>query len=56
MSMAEPFMPHPERLDTAEDERDAPVPEDHGEPAAANETLTSAGRAAAEPRGEDSAD
>ena len=49
MSMAEPLMPHPEPQDTAFDEHeDAPVPEEHGEPAEANETLTSAGRAAAE--------
>lgn len=47
MSMAEPLMPHPEQPDTALDEHgDAPVPEQHGEPAEANETLTSAGRAA----------
>lgn len=47
MSMAEPFMPHPEQPDTAFDKNaDAPVPEEHGEPAEANETLTSAGRAA----------
>ncbi|WP_158590055.1 hypothetical protein [Amnibacterium setariae] len=45
MSMAEPLMPHPEDPDTAFDERDAPVPEEHGEPAEADETLTSAGRA-----------
>ena len=50
MSMAEPLMPHPEDPDTAFDERDAPVREEHDEPAAANETLTSAGRAH---RGED---
>ena len=49
MSMAEPFMPHPEQADTAFDAHDdAPVPEEHGEPAEANETLTSAGEAAAE--------
>jgi hypothetical protein len=49
MSMAEPFMPHPERQDTASDEHvDAPVPEEHGEPAEANETLTTAGEAAAQ--------
>ena len=47
MSMAEPLMPHPEQPDTALDEhRDAPVPEEHGEPAEADEELTSAGRAA----------
>lgn len=47
MSMAEPFLPHPEQPDGALDEHaDAPVPEDHGEPAEANETLTSAGEAA----------
>lgn len=46
--MAEPLMPHPEQPNTAADEhRDAPVPEPHGEPAEANDTLTSAGRAAA---------
>lgn len=51
MSMAEPFMPHPENPDTAVDPRDdAPVPEQHGEPEEANDTLTSAGRAA---QGED---
>ena len=53
MSMAEPLMPHPEDPDTALDEHeheDAPVPEEHGEPAEANETPTSAGRAA---QGED---
>ncbi|MDH2444541.1 hypothetical protein QDR37_11350 [Amnibacterium sp. CER49] len=45
MSMAEPLMPHPEDPDTAGDEhRDAPVQEPHGEPAEANDTLTSAGR------------
>ena len=49
MSMAEPFMPHPEQPDTAFDgHEDAPVPEEHGEPAEADETLTSAGEAAAE--------
>ena len=49
MSMAEPLMPHPEQQDTAFDEHeDAPVPEEHGEPAEANETLTSAGRAASD--------
>ncbi|MGN6446259.1 hypothetical protein [Amnibacterium sp.] len=49
MSMAEPLMPHPEELNTALDEHpDAPVQEEHGEPAEANETLTSAGEAAAE--------
>lgn len=53
MSMAEPFMPHPEDDDTALDQRDAPIPEEHGEPAEANEELTSAGRAAAEHEGED---
>jgi hypothetical protein len=48
MSMAEPLMPHPEQPDTALDEHaDAPVPEEHGEAADANETLTSAGEAAA---------
>ena len=47
MSMAEPLMPHTEDQDTALDEhRDAPVPEEHGESADANDTLTSAGRAA----------
>jgi hypothetical protein len=46
MSMAEPLMPHPEQPDTAYDEHDAPVPEEHGEPVAANEEPTSAGRAA----------
>ena len=47
MSMAEPLMPHPENPDTALDEhQDAPVPEEHGEPEEANDTLTSAGRAA----------
>ena len=46
MSMAEPLMPHPERPDTAFDEHgDAPVPEEHGEPAEANETRTTAGTA-----------
>ena len=46
MSMAEPLMPHPEQPDTAADERqDAPVREPHAEPAEANDTLTSAGRA-----------
>ena len=44
--MAEPFMPHPEQQDTAYDERDAPVPEEHGEPEEADETPTSAGREA----------
>jgi len=40
-------MPHPEQPDTAFDAHDdAPVPEEHGEPAEANETLTSAGQAA----------
>lgn len=49
MSMAEPFMPHPEQPDGAFDEHaDAPVPEEHGERPEADETLTSAGRAAAE--------
>jgi hypothetical protein len=49
MSMAEPLMPHPEKPDTALDEHgDAPVREPHGEPADANDTLTSAGRAKAE--------
>lgn len=49
MSMAEPFLPHPEQPGTAFDEHeDAPVREEHGEPAEANETLTSAGQAAAE--------
>jgi hypothetical protein len=39
-------MPHPEQPDTAFDEhRDAPIPEPHTEPAEANDTLTSAGRA-----------
>lgn len=47
MSMAEPLMPHTEDPDTALDEhRDAPVPEEHGEDADANDTLTGAGRAA----------
>lgn len=46
MSTAEPLMPHPEEPDTALDpHRDAPVPEEHGEPAEADETLTSAGEA-----------
>ena len=46
MSMAEPLMPHPEEPGTAGDERrDAPIPEPHTEPAEANDTLTSAGRA-----------
>ncbi|MGN6743468.1 MAG: hypothetical protein ACTHJL_09260 [Amnibacterium sp.] len=46
MSMAEPFVPHPDEPDTALDpHRDAPVQEPHGEPAEANETPTSAGRA-----------
>ncbi|MGT2427137.1 hypothetical protein [Amnibacterium kyonggiense] len=48
MSMAEPLMPHPEDRDTAFDERDAPVPEEHGEPAEANETPTSSARAHAD--------
>lgn len=49
MSMAEPLMPHPEAPDTALDERrDVPVQEPHGEPAEANETPTSAGRAEAD--------
>jgi hypothetical protein len=47
MTMAEPLMPHPEQPDTAFDEHGADaVPEEHDEPAEANETLTSAGRAA----------
>ncbi|MFD1722090.1 hypothetical protein [Amnibacterium endophyticum] len=46
MSTAEPMMPHPDEPDTALDpRRDAPVPEEHDEPAEANETLTSAGEA-----------
>jgi hypothetical protein len=46
MSMAEPLMPHPEPRDTAFDEHaDAPVREPHAEPAEANGTPTSAGRA-----------
>lgn len=47
MSMAEPLLPHADEPDTALDEHeDAPVPEEHGEPAEANETPTSADRAA----------
>lgn len=46
MSMAEPLMPHADEPDTALDEHDdAPVPEQHGEPADANGAPTSAGRA-----------
>jgi hypothetical protein len=56
MSMAEPLMPHPKKDDTVYDERDAPVREEHGEPAEANDELTSAGRAAAEARSDDSED
>jgi hypothetical protein len=42
-------MPHPEKPDTAFDERtDAPVPEQHGEPAEANEAPSSSARAVQE--------
>ena len=47
MSMAEPLMPRPDQPDTAlDDHPDAPLPEEHGEPAEADETPTSTGRAA----------
>lgn len=47
MSMVKPLMPQPEEPDTALDEHpDAPVPEEHREPAEAEDMLTTAGRAA----------